>query len=229
MRFDYADGTFYAPVLNATSREFRMCFVSDPTKQLVAISSHAESATNIRYGIDGFGLFEGAFEDYDSVFEPYSGYRASLSANEPLRKIGFSADEIDLLSGDITRKTRALTIDGSSVINETVEEGVFAIPLSAPARFGSTVISSLGEINEEDGSGLSLSPDGTELILKQSAFSSSDDLSEYLSENPITAVYVLKDYTHEKTATLEPEATDTELTMELLTERAPSKIVAEYV
>ena len=229
MRFDYSDGTFEVPIINSSSRDFKLCFTSAKNKHLVAISSYAENALNIRYGIDGFGLFEGAYDDYEAVFEAYSGYKRRISVNEPLRKIGFSADELDLFYGEITRKIKSLTIDGSSEINETENAGIFAISLSVPARPGRRINSPLGEISETEANGLSLSSDATEILLKIGDITSADDLKTYLSENPITVAYVLREYTHETTDALNPEAVGIDLTMDIMTERAPSRTVAEYV
>ena len=229
MRFDYSDGTFDAPVINTTAREFKLCFVSDPNKQLVAISSHSDVATNIRFSVNGFGLFEGAYDDYDSIFEQYTGYRATASVEEPLRKIGFSADELDLLKGEVTQKTKAFTIDGGCEINETDEEYIFSIPLPHPARPGGSAVSTLDTIPDGEITALYLSDDGTEMLLKASSISSAANIKTYLSENPISTVYVLKNYIQKAAASIDPELSDEDLTMEILTERAPSRTVAEYV
>ena len=223
MRFDYSDGTFDAPVINSTSREFRRCFTSDPNKQLVAISSHAENAANIRYGIDGFGLFEGAHEDYDTVFEAYRGFRHDLTLEAPLRKIDFSGDELDLLSGEVTRKIKAAILDGDCEIEATDDDAVFKINLPRPARRGTRMLTDFTGEGE-----ISVSDDGCAL-LKIEGVTNEEDIRSYLSTSPISVSYVLKDYETEEVQTVEFESYDEELTMNLISKTAPSRIIAEYV
>ena len=229
IRLDYSDGTYDAPIIPSSAKELKLCIVSDPTKDLVSISSHTESAANIRYKIDGFGLFEGAFGNYDEIFTPYDGYRCSLSINAPLRKIDFAKDEVDTLTGDVTRRIGTVTISADSTVRKASEKSVFKIPLSPPARRFSRAVSALGEISNENNSGLSIAADGTAILLKHNG---SDDISElkaYLSKDPITVLYVLKEPVHEKTDTFVPLKKDDALRLDILTERSPSRVVAEYI
>ena len=229
LRFDYSDGSYDAPVIASSSREFKLCFTSDANKELVSISSHTTAATNIRYVITGFGLFEGAFSNYDDVIEAYSGARYELKVAEPLRKIEYFADEIDLIDGIVRRKIHVESINDESTVSP-LEDGTFEITPAFQMQEGSPIISPFKEASDDEEFGLSPSSDGEKLIFKTSQdVTSVSDLKAYLSENPFDVAYVLKNYITENSDYLSLASFDEELTMEVLTEHEPSKIVAEYI
>ena len=229
MRFDYSDGSYDAPVIPSSAREFKMCFTSDVNKNLIAISSHAESASNIRYIIEGFGVFEGAYSEYSDIFESYDGARSELQTNAPLRKIGASCDEIDLINGIVTRKIQTELINEECEISKT-ENGMFEITLSSPMRPGYRVLSPFENSSLNDEICLYASDNGESILFKApSEITSVEELKNYLSENPFNIAYVMKDCIYENTDTINLEMFEEELTMEILTEREPSKIVAEYI
>ena len=229
MRFDYSDGTYDAPVIASSAREFYMCFTSNPSKTLVSISSHAESSSNVRYYVDGFGLFEGEYSEYSEIFETYNGSRAELHIDAPLRKIDSSTDELDVIDGIVTRKIHVERIDDSSEMT-TLDDGVFEIYLSRPIRASSRIISPFSQSGEDDSLYLYSRDDGEALLLKAPSYITSlSDMRDYLSENPFNAIYVLRDAIYGSVSPISLEAFETEVTMEILTDREPSKIVAEYI
>jgi len=229
-RFDYSDGTYYFPVVDSSYRDFYICFTSDPTKDVVAISSHAETTANMRIDLEGFGLYEGEHTDYYTVNEEYLGERIVVSLDAPLRKIDYASDELDIISGTLTRKIKSLTIDETSDFSSTDDEAVFSISLPKPMRAGSRIVSAFGDLTEDCESGLSPSDDGTSFLFKASPeITSEDSLRAYLEENPFEIAYIMSEYEYTATEKTALKSYEKELTMEPLCSSEPSKIIAEYV
>lgn len=225
LRFDYSDGSYYFQSISTSSREFRVCISSDPNKDLVAISSHAESSANVRFGVAGFGIYEGAHSNYDSVHEAYSGQRTVISLNEPLRKIDYASDLVDIIGADVTRKIQKYTLDGSAELSATDEEGVYFSPLPSPMRKGSRIVAELSS------DGIEISPfnDGSGILIKApDGITSSDGLLDLLSLSGINVFYVRSEYSHESITPVEFGSYAHGVSMDILSETEPSKIITEY-
>lgn len=230
LRFDYSDGTYDAPIIASTLREFKMCFTSDASKTLVAISSNTEKASNIRFFLEGFALLEGAYSDYTEAFEQYQGFKTTVSLASPLRKIDFISDDADLYSGAVTRKIHVFKIDGTSEITKTDTEGIFEIQLPRPMRIGTPIISPFNALSENEDSGLSCDDSGENILIKLSPdITDATECMNYLYENPFEISYVLDTYETESITPLILPEFDEDLTLEFLSSEGPSKSVAEYV
>lgn len=230
LRFEYSDGTYDAPIINSTSREFRLCFTSDPAKNLVAIASSNETAYNVRYGIEGFGFFEGAYSEYDEIFEPYIGARGYVTTDRPLLKIDTSADEIDVVNGRSVRKIQKIRIESTCELSATDDECVFKIPLPTPMRQDRRFISPFSPLSNDAEVGLSVNESADALLFKASSdIRSEEDMTEYLLSNPFEVFYVMREYEYQSAATIYIMQFDKELPLEIFTTEAPSKIIAEYI
>ncbi|MBE6536725.1 MAG: hypothetical protein E7673_02105 [Ruminococcaceae bacterium] len=230
MRFDYSDGTYDVPSVATSSRDFYICFTSDPEKDLVAISSHAETATNVRFGLEEFGLYEGAYSEYEDAYEPYDGMRGYLSVDSPLLKIDHSADEIDVINGKEIRKIQKFRIDETCDISQTDDECIFEIKLPAQMAMGKRIISPFGPLSADSESGISrVSMGGSILFKASSEIKALSEMREYLSSNPFDIIYVRMFYEHRDIDKMEIPAFEKELTLELLSSEEPSKTVAEYI
>ena len=227
IRFDYSDGTYDYPAMNTSTEEFHICLSSDPKKDLVSISSHTESEENISYGLKGFGLYEGEHIEYDSIHETYKGQRHTIRMHQPLKKIDSAADNVDILTGLITRKIKSVHINEECDVRSTSSEGIFFIPLSPPMRPESRYVCTeydttmVDFLPAQDGSGIFIRPgiDITDPALMQN----------YLGDCYFYLTYVMADCEYENIEPIQLATYDRELSMDVITSIAPSKILAEYV
>ena len=230
MRFQYSDGTYDALSIASSSREFKICFTSDSTKNLVAIASHNETAGNVRINLAGFGFYEGTYTEYTDAHEAYTGYRTELKLSTPLKKIEHASDCFDIINGVVTRKISTVKIDGLSGIKATDAEGIFEIELPKPMRPGSKIVSPFAALEEGSESGIAASADGEKILFKASGDIVSDaDMQSYLNENPFYVSYVLCNCEYEAAESYTLITFDKGVTCEPLCSVAPSKIIAEYV
>ncbi len=230
LRFDYSDGSYDVPYVSTSSRDIFVCFTSNPQKDLVAISSHNESATNVRFGIAEFGLYEGAYTEFDDAYEAYCGEKTSLTLTAPLLKIDYSADTLDIINGKMIKKISVAQIDGLSEINENDEEGVFEITLPTPARPATRIISAFEPLTEASESGLSMSEDGEKILFKASNdITSKNDMIDYLKQNPFEIAYVMKDYVYTDLPSISMPVFEKDVTLDVLSQESPSKTYVEYV
>ena len=230
MRFEYSDGSYDVPVVDSSTREFKMCFSSDPSKDLVAIASHNETTVNIRFMLDGFGIYEGAYSDYESTHEAFFGQTIILNLDAPLRKINRARDELDIVNGALVRKINTVLIDGTAEISATDDDNVFEISLPSSMRPGISPISPFPEISEEDTVSIGASSDGKKVLFKTTSdITRVEDAQAFISDYPFYISYVMKDYKYKACETHPIQTLEKEAIVEVLTTRLPSKIIAEYV
>ena len=230
LRFDYSDGSYDVPYASTSSRDIFVCFTSNPTKDLVAISSHNESATNVRFGIAEFGLYEGAYTEFDDAFEAYCGEKSTLTLTAPLLKIDYSADTLDIVNGKMIKKIHVAQIDGSAEISETDKECVFEITLPTPARPATRIVSDFEPLTEECESGLSISESGESIFFKASnEITSKNDMLDYLNQNPFKIAYVMRDYVYSDSQSIDIPLFEKDSPTDILSQESPSKAYVEYV
>ncbi len=194
LTFNYTDGTSYTPSMNTSASNFTECVSTDPEKTLKHISSHVGDRQITIYILANFGIYEGTHTVHADIHEPYVGERHDIILDAPLYSIGPAADELDLLSGKLTRKIKILNVTSSLYISETDTDGVFMIELGTPARGGSELISPYGMLTDECESGIQLSAGGSAIYFKPPGnLESVEKLCEYLDSNPFEVAYILQD------------------------------------
>lgn len=228
LRFDYSDGTSYFPKIESNTILLKGCVSSDPEKTLVSLSSYTEADLNIRFILKWFGIYEGTHTSFNDTYEAYSGTWVDVKLNAPLMSIGYTSDELDMLTGQVTRKIATQRIDSSVQCAASSTEGVYIIMLDHPMRPGSKFISPYPDFDAGEETGIRVSEDGRMIYLKLPESVTIDNLLEYLENNPFDITYVLKTPLTE-TVSLPTLILKNESVIEIFTNVAPRKVVAVYV
>ena len=166
LTFNYTDGTSYTPTFNTALKNLSGCASSDPEKTVAYISHYPGDNKAINYTLASFGIYEGVYATPEEIHEPYVGERRQITLDAPLYSIGYASDELDLKSGTLRRKVRKLRIDASAEVEATDTEGVFAIPLDAPARVGSYAVRSALPDESGEGCEVSVSDGGASILIR---------------------------------------------------------------
>ncbi len=228
LTFVYTDGTTYTPTKDNYNSTFTECVSTDPEKTLDRICSYKGDGQLTAYTLANFGIYEGVYETHAEAHEAYVGERLEISLDAPLYAIESAADELDLLSGNVTRKIRTERIDGTAEIKNTDMDGIFSIALKNKARCNSTVISHYGILVDGTDVGIKGSEDGSAILFKTpSRIKSIEDLSEYLSANPFDIAYISAEPTVIASGIKLPD-TYGKTILNILTEFKPKKCFIEY-
>ena len=194
LTFNYTDGTSYTPSMNTYATNLTECVSTDPEKTIKHISSHVGDRQVTIYILANFGIYEGIHTVHADVHEPYVGERHDILLEAPLYSIGTAADELDLLTGTLTRKIKILDVTSSLYISETDTDGVFMIELGDPARTDIGLIAPFGMLTEDCESGIMLSHMGSAIYFKPPGnLSNVEEIREYLDNNPFKVAYALHD------------------------------------
>ena len=228
LTFNYTDGTSFTPTLSTGLKTVTGCVSTDPTKTLKNISSYTGDRQITIFMLADFGIYEGAHTTHADIHESYNGEKIDITQNAPLYSVGSTADELDLLNGNVTRKIRMLKIKSNTDIEETDEDGVFTIPLKTQARPSSTVIP-ITSSGGEDGIGeFEISWDGYSILFKPNVYlSTEEDIKEYLGTISLSIAYVLNEPEIENTNVKLTNLFGKEI-IDVMTDVAPKKIFIEY-
>ena len=228
MTFKYTDGTSYTPTKDKYTKQFTECVSTDPTKTIDMIVSYIGDRQPTGFVLADFGIYEGTYATHAEAHESYIGQRMSILIDSPLYSIGTARDEIDLFSGELTRKICIEKISEKSDISETDTEGVYLISLNKKARIGSAQFSPYGDLTEDSEAGIHISDDGMSIIFKPGAqISNLDALYSYLAANSFDIAYVLNEPTKETLNFSAPE-TIGKTTIDIFSEIAPKRCIIEY-
>ena len=228
LSFVYTDGSIYTPIKDTYASRLTECVSTDPEKTVDHICSYRGDGQVIGYTLADFGIYEGIHTIHAEVHEPYVGERIEISLDAPLYAIGAASDELDLLSGKITRKICTEKIDATAEIESTDEDGIFSISLKNQARRNSSVISPHGSLTDSTDTGIGLSDDGNSVLFKApEGIDSVETLSEYLNANAFSIAYILNEPT---VTSADISALDTcgKTILDVMTEISPKRCFIEY-
>ena len=229
LRFDYTDGSYYFPEVKKSQTQLQLCVCSEKGKTVRAISTHSTNTNGIRYLLTSFCIVEGAYETYAEASAKYSGEWAEILLDNPLRSFGYTRDEIDLISGKLTRRVGKVTIDSDVSCAYTNDDTVFLIMLPQAMRPGCSFSSPFPPMDAGEEYGIEASGDGRYIYLKlPESILESGSITQYLRDNPFEMVYPLK----------YPETEETELpvilraadesVVEIFTSTPPAKMISVY-
>lgn len=236
MRFIYSDGTYSNVVLENYTRKRNIhtgSVCSQKDKTLVAIDAYVEATGSYVSYIKFLGIYEGAYNSYQECYELYNGEKFTYTLDAPLLSMGYASDELDLITGEVTRKIRTESIGADASVECEYAEGtgIFIITPEVPMRSDSSLLSSLPVVDETEiltvDTGVSLC-DGGRIAVKLPAVTNESEFLSYLSENPFTITYVMKDTVTETAEGTLPNRDDLSIT-DVYCEVAPKKFYAEYV
>lgn len=237
LRIAYTDGTYDdITYTQYTAKIVRNCWVTDKNKTIDAIVyflNPSWSRVGFYSTFSDFGIFEGAFSDFEANFEAYTETLLTLTLDQPLRSIGYAADEADLLNGIIYRKIFTATIDGSANVEPCEDEGIFKIELPKPMREISDFICNLPKKTYEEliqgSSGIAPSDDGLCVFIRpESGVLTAEEFIAELDTQSISLTYVLLNTEKEILDTKLPEWEKT-MVIDVCTQNAPRRLYTEYV
>lgn len=235
MRFVYSDGTYSDTTLqNIKSLGFYSdgVAISLKDKTLVAIISHTDTE-GIYYTtvIKQIGIYEGAQQSHADCYEEYNGESFRYYLDAPLMRIGYASDELDLMSGEVTRKIRTETVGSKASIEGEYAEGIYVIAPEVPLRADSPLYSSLPVLTEADimtaEAGVALC-EGGKICVKIPDINSEEELLSYLKDNPFTITYIMSEPIKEMAEGGLPSR-DMLSVIDAFCEILPRKFYAEYV
>ena len=235
MRFVYSDGTYSDTTLqNVKSLVFYSegVAISLKDKTLVGIESYTDAEG--RYyttTIKQIGIYEGAQQSHADCYEEYNGESFRYYLDAPLMRIGYASDELDLMSGEVTRKIRTETVGSKASIEGAYAEGIYVIAPEVPLRADSPLYSSLPVLTEADimtaETGVSLC-EGGKICVKIPDINSEEELLSYLKDNPFTITYIMSEPIKEMAEGSLPNR-DMLSVIDAFCEVLPRKFYAEYV
>jgi len=233
--FEYSDGTITPLTVKNTGSKIYVTARSTPGKTVVAITSYADYEQICRIGLNSFGIFEGYYTDYNNCFVPYEDEAVAIALDEPLLAVGYSKDELDMLTGSLTRRNCRFTADGGAEIEametESETESEFRIMLPEPMKCGVTYLSSYPQKASEDNE-LPLwiypSEDGRYIHLVADLGTDINAISDILSVNPLHIAYPLAAESEESVQKLTRVNTNLEY-IDICTSVKPRSFVAEYL
>lgn len=234
MRFVYSDGTYSDVKLKKGIKHTlttRGAATSLPDKTLVSINAYTEVDTKYTAYMKYMGIYEGSYDTHDECYELYNGEDFEYRLYAPLMSIGYTSDELDLMTGNVTRKIHTEAIDGSASVEHKYSEGIYVITPKVPMRVGTRLLSSLPVMDEtqitEAEIGVALC-EGGKICVKLPGVTDEGGFISYLNENPFTVTYVMKDSVKEMAEVTLPQR-DTLSIIDVFTEVTPRKFYAEYV
>jgi hypothetical protein len=236
LRFVYSDGTYSGTVLqNYKAYGFYIegATPSLKDKTVVAIEVYVEGISSTNYTTNNtyFGVYEGAYTKHTDCYEEYNGESFKYYLDAPLMSMGYASDELDLMSGEVTRKIRKETVSSNAKIEGEYSEGVYVIAPDMPMRADSSLYSSLPVLDEADimtaELGVALTDDGR-ICVKIPGITGENELISYLEENPFTITYIMNEPIKEVAEGTLPTR-DTLSIIDVFCEVLPRKFYAEYV
>ena len=229
MSFEYSDGTSTPMTVKNNSYKFYVCVSSTPGKTLVGISSYADLEQQCRIGVQTFGIFEGAYSQYENCYEAYEAEEKEILLSEPLFRVGYSKDELDLINGILTRRNRRCLLDASN-LESTDNSCEYRILLPEPMKTGMKFICSYpqySETNNSDPVSVYPSEDGEYIYFVCREDITLDDLRDSLSTLAVDICYPIRDIKEEE---LENSAriTPSHEYISICTAVKPHLLIAEY-
>jgi len=179
-------------------------FANDKVKYIRVNFFWNESGTETE--IDDFIIYEGSGNNgYEPYVEPLI---TNIYLNEPLRKIGDSADYIDFKSGKIIRKVKEIVLTGNedwklfnSSVNTDIVHQMYSEKLSLNSLSGSSAISNIAPFGvtattrHKFDLGVYLVSNGTDIAFQLRGWSTSitvEEWKEYLKSNLLKVYYILE-------------------------------------
>jgi len=232
LAFLYTDGTKEPLSKKSTVKNQTLLFTSDKSKTLSAIiaSIVTNRSGNAKITRDTIGLFEGELTSYPEGEIEYRTLEGEIRIPSPLCSVGYISDELDLISGEIIRKTVTQEVNGEEFY-ESEYEGIFYLDLPIFAGRGCDMISLFPIYKDTEtliaaDRGIVLNEDGEGIYIKGEATDIEGIKAEF-SENPVLLHYIRAERPRER-ASLDIPFFDGYTYLLLTGDIAPKRVFYEY-
>ena len=231
LKINYTNGSSEPLRFPTSEKDFYGAFVTAKGKTVKSITSFMQHNGPNKIMLDCFGIFEGAYDDILSVYEPYVATEFNISLSAPLRSLGYSSDVLDLKSKTVTRRiyTAQFGADGDPEPWESDE--IFMISLPYSMKQGCPIISNIPEYEtQEELSSAELGIyrfDKDALLIKIMGAATKDDAISALSADPLIITYVLDKSIYEAND-IEQPLTDGYTRIEVASSVMPKKFFMVY-